>query len=63
VLIIKILLVVISAGNNGRKGAFTTGAPGNSESAFEVAAVNNEYLYFDGLINVTSFAVPIGKLL
>lgn len=57
------LLVVISAGNNGAKGAFTTGAPGNSESAFEVASVNNEYLYYDGSFNVTGFIDPIGKFI
>lgn len=52
--------VVISAGNSGRKGAFTSGAPSNSLAAFSVASVNNEYLYFDGSFTATRVSYPIG---
>jgi hypothetical protein len=56
-----IYLVVLSAGNNGAKGAFTTGAPGNVISAFEVASINNEYVPVDESLTATGLPDPIGK--
>ncbi|GAA5800629.1 hypothetical protein HPULCUR_006065 [Helicostylum pulchrum] len=52
--------VVISAGNTGAKGAFTTSTPGNVVPAFEVASVNNAYNLFDGSFTVTGIPNPLG---
>lgn len=56
------VLVVVSAGNDGEMGAFTTGIPGNVVSAFSVASVNNEYISYDGSLTATGMKDPIGKI-
>lgn len=38
------------------------GAPANAVDAFEVASVNNEYLYYDGSFTATGVSDPIGKI-
>lgn len=60
IVIVFIKIVVTSAGNIGNRGSFTTSTPGNVDSAFSVASVNNEYISFDGFFIASGIPGQIG---
>ncbi|KAG2201320.1 hypothetical protein INT47_001408 [Mucor saturninus] len=51
--------VVVGSGNNGEEGVYTTGIPSNSEAAFSVASIGNEYKTSSCAISVTGISESI----